>query len=91
MNAIHASNPESNHSSSATNEAVAAVELGMELELAFMEKRISWLGIKGLVLESFANLRVTGFAFATRTNAWKALDVVGIGDYLRQQHERIDG
>ncbi|KAF2302090.1 hypothetical protein GH714_032535 [Hevea brasiliensis] len=49
------------------------------------------LGIKSLVLESSANLRVTGFAFATWTNAWKALDAVGIGDYLRRQHERIDG
>ncbi|KAF2302091.1 hypothetical protein GH714_032540 [Hevea brasiliensis] len=49
------------------------------------------LGIKSLVLESSANLRVTGFAFGVWTNAWKALDAVGIGDSLRQQHEWIDG
>ncbi|KAI3846781.1 hypothetical protein MKX03_028297 [Papaver bracteatum] len=35
------------------------------------------MGLKILVLESWENLRVTGFAF---TNAWKALDALGIGD-----------
>lgn len=49
------------------------------------------LGIRSLVLESSAGLRVTGFALATWTNAWRALDAVGIGDSLRQQHEQLDG
>ncbi|KAJ6765879.1 FAD/NAD(P)-BINDING OXIDOREDUCTASE FAMILY PROTEIN [Salix purpurea] len=49
------------------------------------------LGIRSLVLESSASLRVTGFALATWTNAWRALDAVGIGDSLRQQHEQLDG
>ncbi|CAK7329463.1 unnamed protein product [Dovyalis caffra] len=49
------------------------------------------LGIRSLVLESSASLRVTGFAFLTWTNAWKALDAIGIGDSLRQQHEWLDG
>ncbi|CAK7329464.1 unnamed protein product [Dovyalis caffra] len=49
------------------------------------------LGIRSLVLESSANLRVTGFAFTTWTNAWRALDAVGIGHSLRQQHGFLDG
>lgn len=49
------------------------------------------LGIRSLVLESSAGLRVTGFAFTTWTNAWRALDAVGIGHSLRQQHGFLDG
>uniref|UniRef100_A0A6N2LJH9 FAD-binding domain-containing protein n=1 Tax=Salix viminalis TaxID=40686 RepID=A0A6N2LJH9_SALVM len=49
------------------------------------------LGIRSLVLESSASLRVSGFALATWANAWRALDAVGIGDSLRQQHEQLDG
>ncbi|XP_004290734.1 PREDICTED: zeaxanthin epoxidase, chloroplastic-like [Fragaria vesca subsp. vesca] len=49
------------------------------------------LGIRSLVLESSDSLRATGFAFTTWTNAWRALDAIGIGDYLRQQHETILG
>ncbi|KAF3434763.1 hypothetical protein FNV43_RR21848 [Rhamnella rubrinervis] len=47
------------------------------------------LGIRSLVLESSESLRVTGFGLSTWTNAWKALDAVGIGDSLRQQHQRL--
>ncbi|KAI8553988.1 hypothetical protein RHMOL_Rhmol05G0061700 [Rhododendron molle] len=49
------------------------------------------LGIRSLVLESSESLRVTGFAFATWTNAWKALDEIGVGDSLRQQHHQLYG
>lgn len=49
------------------------------------------LGIRSLVLESSAGLRVTGFAFTTWTNAWRALDAVGIGHSLRQQHGFLEG
>ncbi|KAK9944190.1 hypothetical protein M0R45_009768 [Rubus argutus] len=49
------------------------------------------LGIRSLVLESFDRLRITGFAFTTWTNAWRALDAIGIGDYLRHQHETLLG
>ncbi|XP_060667664.1 monooxygenase 2-like [Ziziphus jujuba] len=48
-------------------------------------------GIRSLVLESSDSLRITGFALLTWTNAWKALDAVGIGDSLRQQHELLRG
>ncbi|GAV77324.1 FAD_binding_3 domain-containing protein [Cephalotus follicularis] len=48
-------------------------------------------GIGSLVLESSDNLRANGFAFTTWTNAWKALDAVGIGDSLRQKHGLIEG
>ncbi|CAI0468818.1 unnamed protein product [Linum tenue] len=41
------------------------------------------LGIKSLVLESAASLRITGFALGTWTNAWRALDALGLGDGLR--------
>ncbi|XP_058216573.1 monooxygenase 2-like isoform X2 [Rhododendron vialii] len=49
------------------------------------------LGIRSLVLESSESLRVSGFAFTTWTNAWRALDEIGIGDALRQQHDRLYG
>ncbi|KAF7143177.1 hypothetical protein RHSIM_Rhsim05G0053600 [Rhododendron simsii] len=49
------------------------------------------LGIRSLVLESSESLRVTGFAIATWTNAWRALDEIGIGDSLRQQHHQLYG
>ncbi|KAL5791226.1 hypothetical protein ACOSQ2_006114 [Xanthoceras sorbifolium] len=48
------------------------------------------LGIRSLVLESSESLRVTGFAFTTWSNAWRALDAIGIGDSLRQQHQLIE-
>ncbi|KAF5449004.1 hypothetical protein F2P56_029493 [Juglans regia] len=47
------------------------------------------LGIRSLVLESSDSLRVTGFAFMTWTNAWKALDAVGLGSSLRPHHHRL--
>ncbi|KAK9677527.1 hypothetical protein RND81_11G149400 [Saponaria officinalis] len=46
-------------------------------------------GLRSLVLESHDTLRVTGAAFTTWTKAWKALDVLGVGDSLRQQHSRL--
>ncbi|XP_031265982.1 monooxygenase 2-like [Pistacia vera] len=49
------------------------------------------LGIRSLVLESSDTLRETGFAFTTWNNAWKALDVLGIGDSLRQPHQQLQG
>ncbi|GAV77321.1 FAD_binding_3 domain-containing protein, partial [Cephalotus follicularis] len=48
-------------------------------------------GIRSLVLESSDSLTASGFAFATWANAWKALDAIGIGDSLRQQHHTIQG
>ncbi|GLT42944.1 hypothetical protein SLA2020_169210 [Shorea laevis] len=47
------------------------------------------LGIPSLVLESSDGLRTTGFTILTWNNAWKALDAVGVGDTLRQQHKRF--
>uniref|UniRef100_A0A9I9D4Y0 FAD-binding domain-containing protein n=1 Tax=Cucumis melo TaxID=3656 RepID=A0A9I9D4Y0_CUCME len=49
------------------------------------------LGIRSLVLESSDDLRVTGYALSLWTNGWKALDAVGIGDSLRQNHDQLDG
>ncbi|KAK4259857.1 hypothetical protein QN277_006147 [Acacia crassicarpa] len=49
------------------------------------------LGVRSLVLESSNTLRASGFAFATWTNAWKALDALGVGDILRQQHLQLHG
>ncbi|TXG64862.1 hypothetical protein EZV62_011856 [Acer yangbiense] len=48
------------------------------------------LGIRSLVLESSETLRITGFALTTWSNAWRALDAVGIGHSLRQQHQLIE-
>ncbi|KAL9262830.1 Monooxygenase 2-like protein [Drosera capensis] len=49
------------------------------------------LGIRSIVLESSGQLRMTGSAFGTWTNAWVALDALGIGDILRAQHVRHIG
>ncbi|XP_024032497.1 monooxygenase 2-like [Morus notabilis] len=49
------------------------------------------LGIRSLVLESADSSRITGFALLTWTNAWKALDAVGVGDSLRKLHEQLLG
>ncbi|XVE93891.1 hypothetical protein REPUB_Repub01dG0233200 [Reevesia pubescens] len=49
------------------------------------------LGTQSLVLESSDKLRRTGFALSTWSNAWKALDAVGISDSLRQQHLQLNG
>ncbi|CAN1276435.1 Monooxygenase 3 [Linum perenne] len=49
------------------------------------------MGIRCLVLESGDSLRATGFGFMAWPNAWKALDALGIGDALRQQHIRLEG
>nr|GLL48426.1 uncharacterized protein LOC109170242 isoform X1 [Ipomoea trifida] len=43
------------------------------------------VGLKSLVLESSSSLRTTGFALATWTNAWRALDALGVGNALRQK------
>lgn len=42
-------------------------------------------GLRSIVLESSESLRITGFALGLWTNAWRALDALGIGDSLRQQ------
>ncbi|GKV20889.1 hypothetical protein SLEP1_g30936 [Rubroshorea leprosula] len=47
------------------------------------------LGIRSLVLEASNRLRTTGFAFLSWNNAWKALDAVGVGETLRQQHKQF--
>ncbi|KAG2706045.1 hypothetical protein I3760_05G085800 [Carya illinoinensis] len=49
------------------------------------------LGIRSLVLESSDKMRNTGFPITAYTNAWKALDAVGIGDSIRQHHQRLQG
>ncbi|PIN04110.1 Kynurenine 3-monooxygenase [Handroanthus impetiginosus] len=47
------------------------------------------LGIRSLLLESSDSLRITGFALTMWTNAWRALDCVGIGDSLRAKSLQI--
>ncbi|KAK3008521.1 hypothetical protein RJ639_013229 [Escallonia herrerae] len=49
------------------------------------------LGLRSLVLESSDNSRSTGFALTLWTNAWRALDAVGIGDSLRQRSVQLRG
>ncbi|KAF3328188.1 zeaxanthin epoxidase [Carex littledalei] len=43
-------------------------------------------GVKSLVLESSPTMRATGFAFTIWTNAWRALDALGVGDKVRDHH-----
>ncbi|KAI5655941.1 hypothetical protein M9H77_24734 [Catharanthus roseus] len=49
------------------------------------------LGLRSLVLESSDCLRTTGFALSLWTNAWKALDALGIGHRLRESSMQIQG
>ncbi|KAH9621497.1 hypothetical protein KSS87_002752 [Heliosperma pusillum] len=59
---------------------------GLSLALALQR-----VGLRALVLESYDTLRVTGAAFTTWTNAWKALDALGVGHSLRESHTRLSG
>nr|CAB3497044.1 unnamed protein product [Digitaria exilis] len=43
-------------------------------------------GVRSLVLESSPFLRASGFAFTTWKNAFRALDALGVGDKIRNQH-----
>ncbi|CAN6228263.1 unnamed protein product [Urochloa humidicola] len=43
-------------------------------------------GVRSLILESSPSLRASGFAFTTWTNAFRALDALGVGDKIRKQH-----
>ncbi|KAF3328183.1 6-hydroxynicotinate 3-monooxygenase [Carex littledalei] len=43
-------------------------------------------GIKCLILESSPDLRTSGFGLTMWTNAWRAMDALGIGDKLREHH-----
>ncbi|CAI9117035.1 OLC1v1018346C1 [Oldenlandia corymbosa var. corymbosa] len=47
------------------------------------------LGLRSLVLESSESLRITGFALTVWSNAWRALDALGVGDALRQRSLQI--
>ena len=38
------------------------------------------------MLESSPSLRASGFAFTTWKNAFRALDALGVGDKIREQH-----
>ncbi|XP_071733097.1 monooxygenase 2-like [Rutidosis leptorrhynchoides] len=49
------------------------------------------LGVRSIVLESSESLRITGFALTLWTNAWRALDAVGIGESLRQKSTQMKG
>ncbi|WOG84182.1 hypothetical protein DCAR_0103363 [Daucus carota subsp. sativus] len=49
------------------------------------------LGIRSMVLESADSLRITGFAFMVWSNAWKALEALGIADSIRRQHKQLQG
>ncbi|KAL3627319.1 hypothetical protein CASFOL_028682 [Castilleja foliolosa] len=65
---------------------LAVADLFLDLRLQFGLHR---LGIGSLVLESSDTLRTYGYAFALWSNAWKALDAIGIGHILREKHNRL--
>ncbi|KAH9305048.1 hypothetical protein KI387_009452, partial [Taxus chinensis] len=49
------------------------------------------VGLESLVLEQGSSLRATGAALNLWTNAWKALEALGIADELRTRHIRLQG
>ncbi|KAL6346737.1 hypothetical protein AAG906_002853 [Vitis piasezkii] len=69
----------------------AAVYLSMDSSGCFRDLGYSQTYQASLVLESSDSLRMTGFSFTAWTNAWRALDLIGIGDSLRQQHYPLQG
>ena len=46
-------------------------------------------GLPVVVLEREAQLSAAGTALGLWTNAWRALDALGVGDALRQQHPEV--
>ncbi|KAM3315308.1 hypothetical protein ACQJBY_033813 [Aegilops geniculata] len=48
-------------------------------------------GVRSVVLESSPALRTSGFAFMTWTNAFRALDALGVGDKMRSHHLQVQG
>uniref|UniRef100_N1QZ40 3-hydroxybenzoate 6-hydroxylase 1 n=1 Tax=Aegilops tauschii TaxID=37682 RepID=N1QZ40_AEGTA len=48
-------------------------------------------GVRCVVLESSPVLRTSGFAIAAWTNAFRALDALGVGDTIRSKHLQIQG
>lgn len=49
------------------------------------------VGLKSLVLERADSLRTTGAALSLMTNAWRALDVLGVAESLRLKHPQLLG
>eukprot|EP01018_Ginkgo_biloba_P019777 Gb_21928 [translate_table: standard] len=48
------------------------------------------VGLKSLVLERASSLRTTGAALTLMTNAWRALDALGVAHILRQLHPQLE-
>ncbi|KAM0892271.1 hypothetical protein ACQ4PT_025857 [Festuca glaucescens] len=48
-------------------------------------------GVRSVVLESSPVLRTSGFAIMAWTNAFRALDALGVGDTIRSKHAQIQG
>lgn len=44
------------------------------------------VGVKSIILESSSSLRVSGYGVLIWANAWRALDALGVGHRLREQH-----
>jgi 2-polyprenyl-6-methoxyphenol hydroxylase-like FAD-dependent oxidoreductase len=49
------------------------------------------VGLKSLVLERADSLRTTGAALTLMTNAWRALDALGVAQSLRLKHPQLQG
>ncbi|KAG6411981.1 hypothetical protein SASPL_124638 [Salvia splendens] len=49
------------------------------------------LGVRSVVLESADGLRASGFALGIWANGWRALDAIGLGNILREKHNKISG
>lgn len=49
------------------------------------------VGIPAVLLERSSGPSAAGSALGLWTNAWRALDALGAGDALRQQHPQLQG
>uniref|UniRef100_A0A0E0GGY3 FAD-binding domain-containing protein n=1 Tax=Oryza nivara TaxID=4536 RepID=A0A0E0GGY3_ORYNI len=79
--ALHRSSMQQKEAGEEAVVVVGAGIAGLAVALGLHRK-----GVKCSVLESSPELRASGFAFATWTNAWQALDNLGVGDKIRKLH-----
>ncbi|KAL3702087.1 hypothetical protein R1sor_020109 [Riccia sorocarpa] len=49
------------------------------------------IGVNAVILEQSPTLRSTGAAITLWTNAWRVLDVLGVGDQVREKHSLLTG
>ncbi|KAG6547622.1 hypothetical protein Mapa_011071 [Marchantia paleacea] len=82
---------EASHSVDETDSLHQFVIVGAGIAGLATAAAMNKIGVKSLVLEQSAELRTTGASLTLWSNAWRVLDVLGIGDELRSKHQPMSG